>query len=146
MGSFMQLCGGVDHIDRLVAGKMRPTFMSACNFSVPHLVNTDQPMPLIGNHHPRDTTLGIVALNCNSCRKVIADAFESFPAARTVRATVTGIYLSLYLNAKLKAFSNYHTAMWKTLTICLPVLASTLVTTMNYTEHVRRRDPQSIRA
>ncbi|KAM0691073.1 hypothetical protein Q7P36_009844 [Cladosporium allicinum] len=37
------------------------------------------------------------------------------------------IYLSLYLNAKLKIFANYHPSYWKLIALWAPVLAATLI-------------------
>lgn len=79
----------------------------------------------------------------------INDSLESFPSVRAkltthwltqgVAATNSGyqghttaafagfVYLYLYLNAKLKIWSNYHPAMWKLIIVYAPILGATLI-------------------
>ncbi|KAI0020348.1 acid phosphatase/Vanadium-dependent haloperoxidase [Xylariomycetidae sp. FL0641] len=57
----------------------------------------------------------------------IDDSLESFPSGHTTAAFAGFVYLSLYLNAKLKVFANYHPAMWKLVLTYAPVLGATLI-------------------
>jgi len=64
---------------------------------------------------------------CTGDEDQINDALESFPSGHTTAAFAGFIYLSLYINAKLKVFSNYHPAMWKLIAVYAPVLGATLI-------------------
>lgn len=44
-----------------------------------------------------------------------------------MNAFYIGVFIALYLNAKLKAFSDYHTSLWKLLAVVLPVLGSMII-------------------
>jgi diacylglycerol diphosphate phosphatase/phosphatidate phosphatase len=60
-------------------------------------------------------------------RKLIANALQSFPSGHSIAAWAGLFYLSLYLNAHLKIFSNYHPSYWKLLVFVAPLLAATLI-------------------
>ncbi|KAM0797391.1 hypothetical protein BDR22DRAFT_786961, partial [Usnea florida] len=60
-------------------------------------------------------------------RRTIRMAMQSFPSGHTSASFFVGTFLALYLNAKLKAFSDYHTSFWKWLAVMLPLFASCLV-------------------
>jgi diacylglycerol diphosphate phosphatase/phosphatidate phosphatase len=64
---------------------------------------------------------------CTGDQAQINDALESMPSGHTTAAFAGFIYLYLYLNAKLKVFSNYHPAMWKLVAIYAPVLGACLI-------------------
>ncbi|KAF9926637.1 hypothetical protein FBU30_003821 [Linnemannia zychae] len=57
----------------------------------------------------------------------IDDSLESFPSGHSTAAFAGFVFLYLYLNAKLKVFSNYHPAMWKLIVIYIPVLGAVLI-------------------
>ncbi|KAI1340788.1 acid phosphatase/Vanadium-dependent haloperoxidase [Xylariaceae sp. FL0016] len=57
----------------------------------------------------------------------IDDSLESFPSGHTTAAFAGFVYLYLYLNAKLKVFSNYHPSMWKLIVIYAPILGAVLI-------------------
>jgi diacylglycerol diphosphate phosphatase/phosphatidate phosphatase len=59
--------------------------------------------------------------------KKIANAMQSFPSGHSVAAWAGLFYLSLYLNAHLKIFSNHHPSYWKLLVFLMPLLAATLL-------------------
>ena len=44
--------------------------------------------------------------------------------------------LTLYFNAKLKAFSDYHTSAWKMLAVGTPLLLATFIAVIIIIEHV----------
>lgn len=54
-------------------------------------------------------------------------AMQSFPSGHTSEAFFVGTFLALYLNAKLKAFSDYHTSFWKWLAVMFPLFGSCLI-------------------
>lgn len=54
-------------------------------------------------------------------------AMQSFPSGHTSESFFVGTFLALYLNAKLKAFSDYHTSFWKWLAVMLPLFGSCLI-------------------
>lgn len=49
---------------------------------------------------------------------------QSFPSGHTATASTVGVYLALYLNAKLKAFSDYQTSYWKMIVVLLPLIGA----------------------
>lgn len=46
---------------------------------------------------------------------------QSFPSGHTGTASTVGVFLALYLNAKLKAFSDYQTSYWKMIAVLSPL-------------------------
>ncbi|KAI9741775.1 MAG: WD40 repeat-like protein [Cirrosporium novae-zelandiae] len=64
---------------------------------------------------------------CTGDQDEIDDSLESFPSGHSTAAFAGFMYLYLYLNAKLKVWSNYHPAMWKLLAVYAPVLGATLI-------------------
>ncbi|KAH6892590.1 phosphatidic acid phosphatase type 2/haloperoxidase [Thelonectria olida] len=64
---------------------------------------------------------------CTGDEDQIDDSLESFPSGHTTAAFAGFIFLYLYLNAKLKVFSNYHPSMWKLILIYAPVLGAVLI-------------------
>lgn len=64
---------------------------------------------------------------CTGKKSDIDDSLESFPSGHTTAAFGGFIYLYLYLNAKLKVWSNYHPAYWKLIVTYMPVLGATLI-------------------
>ncbi|KAH6645970.1 phosphatidic acid phosphatase type 2/haloperoxidase [Truncatella angustata] len=57
----------------------------------------------------------------------INNALESFPSGHSTTIFAGMVFLYLYLNAKLKIFSNYHPAMWKLILLYIPILGAVLV-------------------
>lgn len=55
------------------------------------------------------------------------DAMQSFPSGHSTTTSAAGVYLFLYLNAKLKVFANYHPSMWKLILLYSPILGVALV-------------------
>ncbi|MCV5073625.1 phosphatase PAP2 family protein, partial [Escherichia coli] len=49
------------------------------------------------------------------------------PSGHSTAAFAGFIFLALYLNAKLKVFSNYHPALWKLAAVYAPVLRAYLI-------------------
>ncbi|KAI1095096.1 acid phosphatase/Vanadium-dependent haloperoxidase [Rostrohypoxylon terebratum] len=55
------------------------------------------------------------------------NAMQSFPSGHSTTICAAAVYIFLYLNAKLKVFANYHSAMWKLVLLYCPVLGAVLV-------------------
>lgn len=64
---------------------------------------------------------------CTGDKAEINDALESMPSGHTTAAFAGFVFLYLYLNAKLKVFSNYHPAFWKLIAIYAPLLGAVLI-------------------
>ncbi|KAI5778516.1 phosphatidic acid phosphatase type 2/haloperoxidase [Geopyxis carbonaria] len=64
---------------------------------------------------------------CTGDEKEINDSLESFPSGHSTAAFAGFVFLSLYLNAKLKIWADHHPAMWKLTAVWAPVLGATLI-------------------
>ena len=64
---------------------------------------------------------------CTGDTKEINDSLESFPSGHTTAGFAGFVFLYLYLNAKLKVWSNYHPAFWKLIATYAPILGATLI-------------------
>ncbi|KAI6265698.1 hypothetical protein MCOR23_005099 [Pyricularia oryzae] len=64
---------------------------------------------------------------CTGDKKDIDNALESWPSGHTTAAFAGFVYLSLYLNAKLKVFANHHPALWKLALAYFPILCAVLI-------------------
>lgn len=64
---------------------------------------------------------------CTGDRNQIDDSLESFPSGHSTAAFAGFVFFYLYLNAKLKVFSNYHPAFWKLIAVYAPILGATLI-------------------
>ena len=64
---------------------------------------------------------------CTGDQDEIDDSLESFPSGHSTAAFAGFVFLYLYLNAKLKVFSNYHPAMWKLVVLYMPILGACLI-------------------
>lgn len=64
---------------------------------------------------------------CTGDQDEIDDSLESFPSGHSTAAFAGFVFLYLYLNAKLKVWSNYHPAMWKLIATYAPILGATLI-------------------
>lgn len=99
-------------------GGLRPHFLAVCKPNVPVTGAA------LGNGLRQimyDRTV------CTGDEKQIDDSLESFPSGHSTAAFAGFVFLSLYLNAKLKCFSNYHPAMWKLIAVYAPILGATLI-------------------
>lgn len=100
-------------------GGLRPHFLAVCKPNIP--VITDQETGNGLRQIMYDRTI------CTGDESEIDDALESFPSGHSTAAFAGFIFLYLYLNAKLKVWSNYHPAMWKLVATYAPVLGATLI-------------------
>ncbi|KAK0638524.1 phosphatidic acid phosphatase type 2/haloperoxidase [Cercophora newfieldiana] len=64
---------------------------------------------------------------CTGDEKEINDSLESMPSGHSTAAFAGFVFLSLYLNGKLKVFSNYHPSMWKLAAVYAPILGAVLI-------------------
>jgi diacylglycerol diphosphate phosphatase/phosphatidate phosphatase len=64
---------------------------------------------------------------CTGDRKRINNALISFPSGHATIAFAGFTYLSIYLNAKLKLFSDHQPAYWVLVLAYIPILAATLL-------------------
>ncbi|OTB14850.1 hypothetical protein K445DRAFT_62074 [Daldinia sp. EC12] len=109
-----------------LVGGLRPNFYDVC-----------QPDPTLANDAAFNTT-GLNGVGyqhymytseiCTSGQgRPLWNAMQSFPSGHSTASTVTGVYLFLYLNAKLKVFANYHPSMWKLVLVYCPILGAALI-------------------
>ena len=54
----------------------------------------------------------------------------------TIEAFCAGVFLSLYLNAKLKACSDYHTSFWKLIVVLSPIVGAAVIAASVVVDHV----------
>ena len=66
----------------------------------------------------------------------LKQALQSFPSGHAGIAFAVGVFLSLYLNAKLKAFADYHTSLWKVVVVLLPLVSAALIAGGLMIDHV----------
>ncbi|KAF8159155.1 phosphatidic acid phosphatase type 2/haloperoxidase [Crassisporium funariophilum] len=108
-------------IMKLVIPGMRPHFLTVCD---PQLGPDVKGSGYRGMYF--DTS--ICRDHSNPDRQgEIANALQSFPSGHSVAAWAGLFYLSLYLNAHLKIFSNYHPSYWKLLAFVTPLVGATLI-------------------
>ncbi|KAL3423633.1 PAP2 superfamily protein [Phlyctema vagabunda] len=100
-------------------GGLRPHFLTVCKPNIP--VTTAQETGNGLNMIMYDRTI------CTGDENEINDSLESFPSGHSTAAFAGFVFLYLYLNAKLKVWSNYHPAMWKLIVIYAPILGATLI-------------------
>jgi len=106
-------------------GGLRPHFLAVCKPRIPE-VGVDSVAGLL------NTGTGLRQIMytrtiCSGDRKEINDSLESFPSGHATAAFAGLVFLYLYLNAKLKVFSNYAPHMWKLTALYAPILGATLI-------------------
>ncbi|EAT90352.1 hypothetical protein HBI56_048470 [Parastagonospora nodorum] len=115
-------------------GGLRPHFLAVCKPDISGYLNVDGPND--GNERAGATGLNMAngyrqimfdRSVCTGDKKQINDSLESMPSGHTTAAFAGFVFLYLYLNAKLKVFSNYHPAMWKLIAIYAPLLGACLI-------------------
>ncbi|PNP44333.1 hypothetical protein TGAMA5MH_03939 [Trichoderma gamsii] len=101
-------------------GGLRPHFLDVCKPDISRVTNQ-------GLDRSGFTQIYYTRDICTGDPDQIDDSLESFPSGHTTAAFAGFVFLSLYLNAKLKVFSNYHPAMWKLIVIYAPILGAVLI-------------------
>lgn len=99
-------------------GGLRPHFLAICKPRIP-------PLNLPSGNGYRQIMYDRSV--CTGDETEINDALESMPSGHTTAAFAGFVFLYLYLNAKLKVFSNYHPAMWKLIALYAPLLGACLI-------------------
>ena len=57
----------------------------------------------------------------------ITNAMQSYPSGHTANSFAAACFLSLYLNAKLKAFADSQTHFWKAILVVAPLIAAAVI-------------------
>lgn len=107
-------------------GGLRPHFLTVCNPDISLASNAEGAVGA-GYNAAGFKQIYYTREICTGDPDTIDDSLESFPSGHTTAAFAGFVYLYLYLNAKLKVFSNYHPAMWKLIAIYAPILGAVLI-------------------
>jgi len=107
-------------------GGLRPHFLTVCK---PDLSLASNTPGIVGAGYNAKGFNNIYFTReiCTGDEKEINDSLESMPSGHTTAAFAGFVFLSLYLNAKLKLFANYHPAMWKLIAVYAPILGACLI-------------------
>ncbi|GAA5837566.1 hypothetical protein JCM9279_006790 [Rhodotorula babjevae] len=97
-------------------GGLRPHFLSVCK---PDLSGVDIGEGYGGLYFTRSV--------CTGDRNEINDSLESLPSGHSTAAWAGLLFLSLYLNGKLKLFADYRPQFWKMLAFFAPLLGAFLI-------------------
>ena len=62
--------------------------------------------------------------SCQGRQQIVKNAMQSYPSGHTGSAFTVGVYLALYLNAKLKALGYYQSMYWKMLVCVGPLMGA----------------------
>ncbi|RDW66515.1 hypothetical protein BP6252_10150 [Coleophoma cylindrospora] len=100
-------------------GGLRPHFLTVCKPNIPVTAAQETGNGLNFIMYNRDI--------CTGDPDEIDDSLESFPSGHSTAAFAGFVFLYLYLNAKLKVWSNYHPQMWKLVATYAPILGATLI-------------------
>ncbi|KAL5323217.1 hypothetical protein ACEPPN_007750 [Leptodophora sp. 'Broadleaf-Isolate-01'] len=100
-------------------GGLRPHFLTVCKPNIPAITAQETGNGLRQIMYDRKI--------CTGDESEIDDSLESFPSGHSTAAFAGFVFLYLYLNAKLKVWSNYHPAMWKLIATYAPILGATLI-------------------
>ena len=116
-------------ITKQYVGAFRPYFLSACNPDIAILEElARQSATSAGNEYLPYHRVFATSRICHPTNEHhLWTAMHSWPSGHTGTAFTVGIFLSLYLNAKLKAFSNYRTGFWKMFAITAPLIGAILI-------------------
>ncbi|RYO84136.1 hypothetical protein DL766_001848 [Monosporascus sp. MC13-8B] len=111
---------------KLLVGGLRPHFYDVC-----------KPDPTLASqaHHNTTGLNGVGYQNYMYTSEICTvdhdqrlwNALESFPSGHSSTIFAGMVFLYLYLNAKLKVFSNYHPSMWKLVVLYLPILFACII-------------------
>ncbi|KAK4163818.1 phosphatidic acid phosphatase type 2/haloperoxidase [Cladorrhinum sp. PSN259] len=101
-------------------GGLRPHFLDVCKPDMSRITNS-------AYDHAGYGTIYFTPDICTGDKKEINDSLESMPSGHSTAAFAGLVFLYLYLNAKLKVFSNYHPALWKLAVTYMPILGACLI-------------------
>jgi PAP2 superfamily len=71
------------------------------------------------------------------CRGLLCHRLQSFPSGHTAAAFSVGIFLSLYLNAKLKAFADYSAEFCSMVAVIAPIIGASIIGGGLLVDHVQ---------
>jgi len=121
------LCGSVSQvIIKWLIGGLRPHFYSVCK---PNISANN-----VGTGTGFDGLLFDRSI-CTGDDKDIKNALESMPSGHATAAFASLVYLSLYLNGKLKIFANYRPQYWKFVLFYAPLLGAVLIASSLTIDH-----------
>lgn len=106
-------------------GGLRPHFLTVCKPDISRATNTG--IAEAGYSAQGFAQIYYTKDICTGDPDEIDDSLESMPSGHSTAAFAGFIFLALYLNAKLKVFSNYHPALWKLAAVYAPVLGACLI-------------------
>ncbi|UJR21400.1 hypothetical protein I4U23_024490 [Adineta vaga] len=99
-------------------GGLRPHFLSVCKPNI-NAANAGSGKGFDGLLFDRSI--------CTGDEKEINFALQSMPSGHSTAAFASLVYCSLYLNGKLKIFSNYRPQLWKLVLFYTPLLGAVLI-------------------
>ncbi|KAK3307722.1 phosphatidic acid phosphatase type 2/haloperoxidase [Chaetomium strumarium] len=107
-------------------GGLRPHFLAVCK---PDITRASNAPGVVGAGLNAQGFKDIYYTReiCTGDPNEINDSLESMPSGHATAAFAGFVFLYLYLNAKLKVFSNYHPAMWKLVAVYAPILGACLI-------------------
>eukprot|EP01112_Ceratiomyxa_fruticulosa_P008224 TRINITY_DN2123_c0_g2_i3.p1 TRINITY_DN2123_c0_g2~~TRINITY_DN2123_c0_g2_i3.p1 ORF type:complete len:264 (-),score=24.53 TRINITY_DN2123_c0_g2_i3:68-859(-) len=100
-----------------VVGGLRPNFLSICKPDISNATGVG----FRGLYYSRSV--------CTGDEFEINEGLQGFPSGHSSSSFAGFLFLSLYMNAKLKVFftSPYRIHVWKVIAVLLPILAATLI-------------------
>ncbi|KAK4442751.1 acid phosphatase/Vanadium-dependent haloperoxidase [Podospora aff. communis PSN243] len=107
-------------------GGLRPHFLDVCKPDL-NLVSNAPGVVGAGLNGVGYNNIYFTREICTGDEKEINDSLESMPSGHSTAAFAGFVFLSLYLNGKLKVFSNYHPSMWKLAAVYAPILGAVLI-------------------
>ena len=67
-----------------------------------------------------------------------SSSLQSFPSGHTAAAFAVGVFMALYINAKLKVFfTDYSPTFWKAIFVLCPIIGASLIGGGLHVDHVR---------
>ena len=121
------LCGSVFQVTiKWLIGGLRPHFYDVCK---PKINATS-----VGTGTGFDGLLFDRSI-CTGDVNEIKNALESMPSGHSQAAFASLVYLSLYLNGKLKIFANYRPQFWKYVLFFAPLLGAVLLSASLSVDH-----------
>jgi membrane-associated phospholipid phosphatase len=105
----------------------------------PHYIEVCQPdLTLLTSINSSPNTIwwmGPVA--CNGNPQDILQALWGFPSGHSATSFASAVFLALYLNSKLKPFSDFTPGVLDLVTVLAPLLLASLISGSQYVTHVR---------
>ena len=112
----------IQEIFKKFIARPRPWFFSECSLNNPKITDRATEATKQLSDYSRQWVTISDCINPPSL-----DAMMSYPSGHTGSAFAAGVFLALYLNAKLKAFSNYHTNFGKQMAVVAPLMGALLI-------------------